>query len=138
MSDSRSKTTVRRQKPSGFRPRQRIGKYRIERLIGSGGFGQVYAAVDTIEGIRVALKIPYDQYVDEDMLDLFRQEVRLVARLDHPNILPLRNADFIDGRFVVATLLGNETLQSRLERRISVEKSLSFGATDDRRGRLRS
>lgn len=110
-----------------IRPRQRIGKYRIERLIGSGGFARVYSAMDTIEGIRVALKVPYDQYVDEEMMDLFRQEIRMVAKLDHPNILSLRNADVIDGRFVVATLLGRETLDARLSRRISVEKALYFG-----------
>ena len=109
-----------------IRPRQTIGKYRVERQIGSGGFARVFAAMDTIEGIRVALKIPYDQHVDEEMLDLFRQEVRLVAKLDHPNILPLRNADIIDGRFIVATNLGRETLDDRMQRRISVEKTLHF------------
>jgi serine/threonine-protein kinase len=111
---------------SGLRSKQRVGKYKIERQIGSGGFSQVYSAMDTIEGVRVALKIPYDQHVDQEMLGLFRQEVRLVAKLDHPNILPLKNADMIDNRFVVATRLGNETLDSRLQRRISVERALYF------------
>ena len=83
-----SNTKIRRQ--HGLRPRTRIGKYRIEKQIDSGGFGQVFAAVDMIEGVRVALKVPYDQYVDDEMLDLFRAEVRIVAKLDHPNILPLR------------------------------------------------
>lgn len=106
--------------------RSRIGKYRIEKQIGQGGFGVVYAAVDTIEGVRVALKIPYDHLVDQSMLDTFRQEVRMVAKLDHPNILPLRNADVIDERFVVATLLGNETLHDRLSRRLSVDKALGY------------
>lgn len=112
--------------PNGLRPRQRLGKYKIEKRIGSGGFAQVYSAVDTIEGIRVALKVPYEQHVDEEMLDVFRQEVRMVAQLDHPNILQIRNADFIDDRFVVATLLGRETLEDRLQRRISVEKSFLY------------
>lgn len=109
-----------------LRSRQMLGKYRIQRLIGNGGFAQVYSATDTIEGIRVALKIPFAHYVDNDLIDLFKQEVRLVSRLDHPNILPIKNADFIDGRFVVVSRLGDETLESRLERRISVRKSISF------------
>ena len=109
-----------------LRPRQKIGKYKIEKLIGSGGFGNVYSAMDTIEGQRVALKVPHDQYVDEEMLNLFRQEVRLVAPLDHPNILPLRNADMIDGRLIMTTRLGKETLDDRLTRRIGVEKALMF------------
>lgn len=50
----------------------------------------------------------------------------MVARLDHPNILPIKNADFIDGHFVVVTRLGDETLESRLTRRISSIKCLSF------------
>ena len=127
MGQTTSRKTIQKSRRShGLRPRQRVGKYRIERLIGSGGFAQVYAAMDTIEGGRVALKVPYGQFVDEAMLDLFRQEVRLVATLDHPNILPLRNADMIDNRFVVATQLGRETLDERLGRRISVKKALMF------------
>ena len=109
-----------------IRARQVIGKYKVERQIGAGGFARVYAAMDMIEGTRVALKIPYEQHVDEDMLKLFQQEVRLVAKLDHPNILPLRNADIVDGRFIVATSLGLETLGDRMERRIGVEKTLHF------------
>ena len=42
-----------------FRARQRFGKYIIERRIAQGGFAVVYQAKDTIEGIRVALKMPY-------------------------------------------------------------------------------
>ena len=49
-----------------------------------------------------------------------------LAQLDHPNILPVKNADFIDGRFVIVTQLGLETLESRLSRRISVIKAFSF------------
>lgn len=113
-------------KKTGLRARQYLGKYKIERQIGSGGFAQVYSALDTIEGVRVALKIPFDHLVDDEMLELFRQEVRLVAQLDHPNILQLKNADIVDDRLIVATLLGRETLDDRLGRRLSVEKALLF------------
>ncbi len=109
-----------------LKSRQMLGKYRINRLVGGGGFAHVYAARDTIEGVDVALKIPLGEYVDQEMLDLFKQEVRLVSRLDHPNILPIKNADFVEGRFVVVSRLGDETLDSRLERRISTEKCLSY------------
>lgn len=115
-----------RKTQGGLRSRQMLGKYRIVRLIATGGFARVYAATDTIEGISVALKIPSQELIDDDMLELFRQEVRLISRLDHPNILPVKNADFVDGRFVIATRLGKETLQSRLSRRISTIKALDF------------
>ncbi len=110
----------------GFRTRQLVGKYKIIKQIGSGGFARVYAAMDTIEGIKVALKIPFEDHVDNEMLATFRQEARLVTRLDHPNILPVKNADFIDGRFIIVTRLGLETLDSRLTRRLSTIKALDY------------
>jgi serine/threonine protein kinase len=101
-----------------------LGKYRIARLIGSGGFAQVYAAHDTVEGIEVALKIPHARFLDEELLNMFRKEVRLVAKLEHPGIIGIKNASIIDGQFVVASLLGTESLGERLRRRISVVRSL--------------
>lgn len=112
-----------------FRPiraRQNLGKYRIEKKIGDGGFATVYSAFDTIEGVHVALKIPHEHYVSNQMLDLFRQEVRLAAQLDHPNVLRLKDASLIDGRFVVVTLLGKQTLEQRLAKRISVAKAYDY------------
>ena len=109
-----------------FRPRQALGKYCVKRKVGDGAFAEVYAATDTIEGIDVALKIPRSEFVDEELLSSFKREVRMVATLDHSNILPIKNADFIDGIFVVATKLAEETLHDRLRRRIRVERSLSY------------
>ena len=42
--------------------RQKLGKYRIERRLGSGGFAAVYQAMDTVQGIRVAIKVPHAKY----------------------------------------------------------------------------
>jgi eukaryotic-like serine/threonine-protein kinase len=99
---------------SSLRARQRLGKYRIERRIAQGGFALVYEALDTIEGVRVALKMPHQYNVTASMLDTFQREARLVAKLDHPNILPLKDASFIDGRFVITCRLGEKTLADRL------------------------
>ncbi|QDU54781.1 serine/threonine protein kinase [Aeoliella mucimassa] len=109
-----------------FRARQRFGKYIIERKIAEGGFAIVYQARDTIEGIRVAIKMPYEHLISSNMLDEFRQEVRLVARLDHPNILPLKYADYIDGKFVIITALGDMSLDDRLSRRLSPSIALDY------------
>ena len=89
-----------------LRTRQRFGKYVIERRIGEGGFATVYQARATIEGIRVALKIPHTHFMSGETLDMFRQEVRLAAGLDHPHILPLKYADYIEGHFVVPMTTG--------------------------------
>ncbi len=109
-----------------LRARQLLGKYRIGKLIASGGFARVYSATDTIEGVPVALKIPFEEHVDDDMLSLFRQEARMVAGLDHPNILPVKTADFVGNRFLIVTRLGQETLEDRLARRMSVLKALNY------------
>ena len=109
-----------------LRARQKFGKYQIERRLGEGGFATVYQAMDLIEGIRVALKIPHASVMDDEFLTYFRNEVRLTARLEHPNILPLKNASFINGHFVIVTPLGENSLADRLRCRMSFEKVLDF------------
>ena len=52
-----------------LRSRQSLGKYRVEKLLAQGGFAEVYRAFATIEGLRVALKIPYAHLIDQDLLD---------------------------------------------------------------------
>ena len=104
-----------------IKPQQKLGKYRIGRKLAVGGFASVYKAHDSIEGIPVALKIPHPQYIDDKTLHSFRKEVRLTAQLDHPNILPVKNASFIDGHFVIVHPLGERTLAHRLLRRISTK-----------------
>ena len=111
-----------------LRARQKFGKYTIERKLGEGGFAVVYQARDNIEGIRVALKMPYAHLMNEEALKDFRHEVRVAARLEHPNILPLKYADFIDGRFVIVTALGESTLDERLQRRLSSVTAMEFAA----------
>lgn len=109
-----------------LRARQRFGKYIIERKIAEGGFAVVYQARDTIEGVRVAIKIPYAHLMNAEALEEFRQEVRLVARLEHPNILPLKYADYIDGKLIIVTGLGKMSLGERIERRLSPRVALDF------------
>ena len=82
--------------------------------------------MDTIEGIRVALKIPHAVWVSNEVLADFRKEVRVTAKLEHPNILPLKNACFIDERFVIASPLGDMTLDDRLHKRLSLATALEY------------
>ncbi len=109
-----------------FKKRQRVGKYLIEERIGTGGFSEVYRAMDTVEGIRVALKVPFDQHLNDSVMADFRKEVRMVARLEHPNILPLKNADFADDHFLIAFPLGESCLAGRMQHRMSVSLSLEY------------
>ena len=110
------------------RVRQTFGKYRIERRIAEGGFAVVYQAYDKIEGIRVALKIPLHNLRNRDVVDFFRKEVRLAASIRHPNILQLKNAEFIDDHFVLAYPLAEQSLADRLQRRLATTTALHFGS----------
>ncbi|MEM7202324.1 MAG: serine/threonine-protein kinase [Planctomycetota bacterium] len=104
-----------------LRPRSLVGKYRIQGRLGEGGFATVYRAMDTIEGVTVALKVPHEHLLTEDLAGEFRREARLHAALDHPNILPVKNAEVVDGRLVVAYLAGDRSLAERMRRRMSLE-----------------
>lgn len=106
--------------------RQMLGKYRIRRRIGAGAFATVYEAYDTIEGIPIALKVPNLDQLDKESLSAIHREVRLTARLEHENILPLRNAMMIDGYFVIATPLGEQTLTDRLHYRLGPKTAFSY------------
>ena len=109
-----------------LRARQRLGKYRIESRLGIGAFAAVYRAMDTIQGIRVALKVPHENLVTAQVLRDFRNEIRTTSRLEHRNILSLRDASIIDDRLVMVFRLGLETLDDRLRRRMSLETAMNF------------
>jgi len=109
-----------------LKARQKLGKYRIERRIANGPIAAVYEARDTIHDHPVALKIPHKESMTEYFLADFKREARLAPRLEHPNILAIRDASFIDDHFVIAMPLGRETLTQRMGRRISTETALSF------------
>ena len=74
-----------------FEPEQRIGRYRIQRLIGRGGMGTVYLAARADEHYHqiVALKVMARGLFHGDVANRFRAERQILARLNHPNIARL-------------------------------------------------
>lgn len=111
---------------SSLRIGSRLGKYRLERRMGTGAYATVYAARDTLLGVKVALKIPFETYMTADLLDEFRREVRLTMKFEHPHILTIRDASFIDGHFVIVSPLAEKTLDDRIRKRISFETAYSM------------
>ncbi len=109
---------------SSLRARQKIGKYRIVGRIASGPLADVYSAFDTIHRERVALKIPRTSAYAGD--EEFLHEVQVARKLQHPNILSIINAMYIDDHFVIAMDLGVESLADRIERRISTARAMDL------------
>ncbi len=92
---------------------RRLGKYSLEKQLGAGGSCEVWRARDTVEDVRVALKVPLVGVGGaRDNQQLFH-EIRLVARLRHPNLMPVKSADIIDGHAVLATELCAGTLDDK-------------------------
>jgi serine/threonine-protein kinase len=113
--------------PTPLRIGSRLDKYRLTGRLGEGGFATVYSATDLVEDRKVALKIPDLNHVtNAQSLDDLHREVRIMAKMEHPGILKLKDARFIDGRFVIAFPLGEETLADRLTRRLSRATAMDY------------
>jgi len=80
--------------------RKTIGKYRIVKRLGSGGFGSVYLAMDTWVKRHVALKVPHNQEQD---LEKLLKEPRIQASLSHPNIVQIHSVEKKDGVFFIVS-----------------------------------
>ncbi|WP_051085901.1 protein kinase domain-containing protein [Actinomycetospora chiangmaiensis] len=79
-----------------------FGRYRLERLIGSGGMGDVYEAFDSERDRVVALKLLPELFSgNEEFLARFRRESRVAARLRDPHIIPIHDFGEIDGRLFI-------------------------------------
>ena len=67
-----------------------LGKYRIEAVVGTGGFAWVYRAFDPDLEIPVALKVLKPQYAGDETFEArFRREASTAAKLRHPNIVKI-------------------------------------------------
>ena len=100
---------------------QIIGKYKILSTIGSGGFGTVYLAEDTWIDKKVALKVPHKQGVDFGEL---LREPRLLASLNHPNIVTIMTAEKQENIFfIVMEFVPGETLETIIAREGALELS---------------
>jgi len=97
-----------------FFKNQQIGKYRILDTIGTGGFGAVYLAEDSLIGKRVAVKVPHKQGENVEKL---LQEPRLLAALNHPNIVSVITAERTNDVFyIVMEYVEGESLERYLRR----------------------
>ena len=111
------------------------GRYRLQRLIATGGMGQVWEAVDSRLGRRVAIKVLKQEFSsDPEFLERFRAEARTVAMLNHPGIAAVHDygETDIDGEgrtaYLVMELINGEPLNSVIKRtgRLSLRHALDM------------
>jgi predicted Ser/Thr protein kinase len=96
-----------------------FGGYRIESVVGRGGMGTVYLAMHERLARKVALKVISPQFADDpEFRGRFLRESQLAASLDHPNVIPIYDADEVDGvLFLAMRYVGGASLQTLLRQR---------------------
>jgi serine/threonine protein kinase len=99
----------------------RIGAYEVEALIGAGGMGEVYRALDTRLGRRVAIKVlPPQLFADPERGARFDREARLLASLAHPNIGTVYGLEDTEGTTaLVLELIEGPTLAELIQQSAS-------------------
>ena len=96
---------------SQLEPGTMIGPYRIECVIGSGGMGDVYRALDTKLNRPVAIKFLLEELADRSARRRFQREAQLASSLNHPHILTVHDAGEFEGRqYLVTELVDGGTL----------------------------
>jgi len=101
---------------------ERIGRYRIESVLGQGGFGVVFLARDEQLNRSVAVKVPHaDRVALPEEIELYRSEARTVASLEHAHIVPVYDVGssaefpfFIVSKYVDGINLAKRLKDSRL------------------------
>ena len=92
-------------------------RYRVEEEIGRGGMATVYLARDLKHDRSVAIKLLREDASGCCEPERFLREIRIAARLTHPQILPLYDSGELDGRlYYVMPYMGCETLRARIDR----------------------
>jgi serine/threonine-protein kinase len=97
-------------------PGTHLGPYEITALVGAGGMGEVYKAIDTRLHRTVAVKVlPADVASDSDLKQRLEREAKAISSLNHPHICTLHDVGSQDGiDFLVLEYLEGETLAQRL------------------------
>jgi serine/threonine protein kinase len=94
-----------------------FGQYRINRMLGKGGMGEVYEAFDTDKGRTVALKVLAEQYAQDDNYRArFLRESRAAAVLQEPHVIPIHDWGEIDDTlYIDMRLVQGQTLHEMLK-----------------------
>src|SRR5260370_25104922 len=92
---------------------QQLGNYRLIRLLGRGGFAEVYLGEHLRLKTQVAIKVLHTQLADKDV-ESFLNEAQTIARVEHPHIVRVLDFDVTDGMpFLIMSYAPNGTLRQR-------------------------
>ncbi len=102
---------------------KKLWKYRIEGVLGEGGTATVYRAVDEKEQRSVAVKIlPKD--IDRSVIQRFKQEIKVLSQLDHPNIIKIFDVGSAEGLcFYVMENRPSRTLREVMDERFRKKRT---------------
>jgi len=103
-----------------LQPGQSIGQYTIEERIGSGGMAVVYKAQQQQLGRTVAIKMMHEGFADDpDLLARFQREARIVATLNHPNIVAIHDYNSENGQpYLVMRYIEGRTLKWHMRKHV--------------------
>jgi len=100
-----------------LRPGTELGSYRVESVLGEGGVGVVYLALDTKLNRRAAVKFLSDQVADASARRRFQREAQMASSLNHPHIVTVYHAgEFNDRQYLVTELMDGGTLRQWAKR----------------------
>lgn len=101
-----------------FQPGENVGPYLIIKQLGQGGMATVFKAFHPALERDVALKVMHPAFMqDPQFLRRFEREAKVVAKLDHPNIVPIYDfADHQNQPYLVMKFVDGETLKAVLDR----------------------
>lgn len=109
---------------------RRVDRYEVIALLGRGGMAAVYRARDTALQRDVALKVLYPQFLaDVSLVERFRREAVLAARLDHPGIVPIYDVGEFNGlAFIAMRLLDGPSLADmlRVRQHLAVDETVAL------------
>ncbi|HLM82233.1 MAG TPA: protein kinase [Terriglobales bacterium] len=109
----------------------RLGAYEIQSPLGAGGMGEVYRATDTKLGRDVALKVlPAEMAQDAERLGRFRREAKVLAQLDHPNIVTIYSVEESAGvHFLTMQLVDGQPLDRLIPQDgLPIERIVEIGS----------
>ncbi len=110
------------------RPRL-VGQYRIGRLLGAGGMGEVYLAEDTRLNRKVAIKFLTPGSVNNEQAKRrLLQEAQAAAKLDHPNVCAIYEVGETDRPFIVMPYVEGETLDLKMKEPLDLSAALEIAS----------